>query len=147
MNNKKGFTLIELLVVIAIIGILATVVMVALSSARGKAKDSAVQSDVRNMMSAVELYLNDNELPIHTKQTLNDSTGLGKELIDEGLVNKVPIRHGQTSNDTADGYWYMSKSGEYVICGKYFVKKVGSSVGWFCATNGSTGEYSTEQGL
>lgn len=38
MKNKKGFTLVELLVVIAIIGILSTVAVVNLNSARDKAK-------------------------------------------------------------------------------------------------------------
>jgi len=61
LRNKKqtGFTLIELLVVIAIIGLLASVVLLALNSARGKARDAKRLADVRQMQSALELYYND----------------------------------------------------------------------------------------
>jgi type IV pilus assembly protein PilA len=58
--KQRGFTLIELLVVIAIIGILSAVVLVSLNSARAKSRDARRLSDVRQIMTAMEIYYNDN---------------------------------------------------------------------------------------
>jgi len=57
--NKKGFTLIELLVVIAIIGVLSTLAVVALGSARQKANDAKRLSDIKQVQTALELYYTD----------------------------------------------------------------------------------------
>jgi|SRR3989344_3599913 len=56
MQLRRGFTLIELLVVIAIIGILASIVMVSLSGARGSSKDVSVKQQMSSMRTAAELY-------------------------------------------------------------------------------------------
>lgn len=56
---QRGFTLIELLVVIAIIGILASVVLASLNSARDKGEDAAIKSNLNNARAQAELYYDD----------------------------------------------------------------------------------------
>lgn len=60
LNYQKGFTLIELLVVIAIIGILSSVVLASLNSARDKGADAAIRGNLNNMRAQAELVYDDN---------------------------------------------------------------------------------------
>ena len=69
-KNLKGFTLIELLVVIAIIGILASIVLASLNSARVKSRDARRVADIKQLQLALELYYNDNAVYPATSTSL-----------------------------------------------------------------------------
>lgn len=64
MKNQKAFTIIELLVVISVIGLLASVVMVSLNTARDKAKLAKAKRDILTLSTAMLAYKGDvGELP------------------------------------------------------------------------------------
>ena len=56
VHTSPGFTLIELLVVISIIGLLSTLAVVALSSARAKTRDTKRLADIKQLQTTLDLY-------------------------------------------------------------------------------------------
>ncbi|MFA5942208.1 MAG: type II secretion system protein [Candidatus Paceibacterota bacterium] len=58
-TSQSGFTLIELLVVIAIIGVLSSVVLASLNTARNKGADAAIKSNLAGARAEAEIYYDD----------------------------------------------------------------------------------------
>ncbi|MFA5773736.1 MAG: type II secretion system protein [Candidatus Paceibacterota bacterium] len=96
MNKNKGFTLIELLVVIAIIGILSSVVLASLSSARNKGKDAAVKSQLASMRAQAEIYYSIGETYVGICTTAASGNGFGTAT-GPGLLQAVLASEGVTT--------------------------------------------------
>ncbi|MCF7835913.1 MAG: type II secretion system GspH family protein [Candidatus Marinimicrobia bacterium] len=87
-RKNKGFTLIELLVVIAIIGVLASVVLASLNSARKKSRDARRVADIEQIQLALEMYFDANsEYP----DALSSLVGAGIPVVpDDPLPGAAP---------------------------------------------------------
>ena len=55
-NSNRGFTLMELLIVVAIIGLLASMILVGLSSFRTRGRDARRVADVKQVQNGLEIY-------------------------------------------------------------------------------------------
>jgi prepilin-type N-terminal cleavage/methylation domain-containing protein len=59
LPEARAFTLVELLVVIAIIGVLASIILVSVSGARGGGRDATRVEDLRSMLQTLAYQSND----------------------------------------------------------------------------------------
>jgi type II secretion system protein G len=90
-KGEKGFTLIELLVVIAIIGVLATIVLVSLNTARSKARDTRRVSDMRQIALALEMYYDDNNAYPGDADAIDcDDWSTLSALVTDGQMGSLP---------------------------------------------------------
>lgn len=138
ISNYQGFTLIELLVVIAIIGILSTLAIVALGSARQKSRDSKRVADLNQIGKALELYYSDNNA-YPTIITTGQPISFGSTTyLSQVPSNPAPRNDGSCPNQDYQ-YYLITATNTYVIGGC-----TGAATGSFQA--GPIG-YSAGQGL
>lgn len=116
-NSNRGFTLLELLIVVAIIGLLASLILVGLSSFRSRGRDARRIADVKQVQNGLEIYYaKENKYPPITSGVWNDLAG---------EIKRVDIGITQISQDPLGverSYVYMPENGtnpqSYVIAVK-----------------------------
>lgn len=148
-HKQRGFTLIELLVVIAIIGILAATVIISLNSARNKAKDSQVKSDVASMMNAIEVYKVDTTTALTATTTgafaaINDYDPDGNGSLPAlnsgtagGIFEGKVFTHPDLTNDDTSGYAISVGSNSAY---KLFGQLISNTSQYFNATDGTSNQ-------
>lgn len=128
MNRlSRGFTLIELLVVIAIIGILSSVVLASLNSARLKGRDARRISDIKQLQLALELYYDANQsYPAAAYTNGNASTSLAA-LVSGNFISSIPNDPTNTGSTYVYSYGSADSAGAACTvapCASYIVKAV-----------------------
>ncbi len=105
-NKNKGFTLIELLVVISIIGILASIVLVSMSSAREEARIAKAQVEIEQISNAIlRLEIDTNQWPAHQTPNTTCPGCANNELCDDGCTYKLSSEYaGLFLDDSSDPY-------------------------------------------
>ncbi|MBI5126165.1 MAG: prepilin-type N-terminal cleavage/methylation domain-containing protein [Candidatus Taylorbacteria bacterium] len=98
---SKGFTLIELLVVIAIIGILSSVVLASLGTARSRSKATSVKATLNSLRSQLEINSDGTGYGATTNYAIGkgDTTGCANGAF--AATSVTPIRTGLTNNLSA----------------------------------------------
>lgn len=134
MNNPyhaKGFTVLELLIVIAIIGVLSTIILVALGGSREKATNAKIVAQLSSMRTQSELFYAKHQnygTPVTTgwdcsSATLFDGTdpdGLG------ALIAGTPDGYHVSCYATPDPYGDPTVAAKWAV----FVSPDGSGIRW-----------------
>lgn len=129
--RSRGFTLIELLVVISIIGLISSVIITSINSARVKGRDTERIAQVNQFMRALEVYYStygkypcgDADCSLIQVRPFTSSSNVGQMLVSARAMAEIPTDPLYPSapsatecNTTGYGYCYCSNgANSYVI--------------------------------
>lgn len=133
-SAARGFTLIELLVVIAIIGILASVVLASLNSARAKGADASIKANLNSARSQAELYY-DSQSPNSYALVCTATTG-GIRNMNDAAANVTGGQGYVACGDTATA-WAL-KARLVSNTGQYYCVDSGGRAGVYTSTYSDT---------
>src|SRR5580765_1121385 len=110
MRFRRAFTLIELLVVIAIIAILASLLLPALTRAKGSAKAASCLNNLKQWGTATHLFAGDNDDYLPQDGAPNGTSVNAGWYIDLPRVLRIPTYHEMpwrtnASIDTGKSIW------------------------------------------
>ncbi len=114
---KSGFTLIELLVVIAIIGILSSVVLASLNSARAKGEAARAKSQLVNMRAEAALFYDIGNTFVGVCNHMGHPAGTGLFQNLSGAVCNESASAWAAQADTNPGTWCVDADGASTSAG------------------------------
>lgn len=132
-KKRRGFTLIELLVVVAIIGVLATIVLVSLNTARQKARDAQRLGEIREIATAMGRYFSDNGVYVTAAAGTPIPASIKTALSQYMSVPNDP------SGDSTRGYKWLDNSSDSSNYCVYVQSEANFSV-WFVASKITSGK-------
>lgn len=100
-GNQEGFTLVELLIVIAVLGVLATVILVAINPLEqfARTRDAGRKTSMSSIGNALQTYYTS-----HNATGLSDQSGVlagtwASLLVTSGDLSQIPINSAQTGTN------------------------------------------------
>lgn len=147
IKKSKGFTLIELLVVIAIIGLLASIILVSLSTSRTKARDARAQGDLKQIINAMALYYDANNAYYATGDTDCNAAGEGTAIPAGASIGTYMNPMPRNNGDATSGLYYWCNGGAsgtqdtQKFC--VYVQSVINTANWFYTSEKGAGTNTT----